>query len=208
MNRKIGAIGSLINALTVLGFAVFLMAGWNFGYFLICIFLSMSFICMIAAFYTECPNEKKTAGVVAIMFTVIYAVLIIIVYYTQCTTVVNEQLGHDADQILNYSNMGLIFNLDILGYGIMALATFFIGLTINVRDKKDKALKVLFLLHGAFFPGCFFMPMTGMFLKSGGSTSSGSGGVIALEVWCLYFLPIGILSYLHFKKSANIKPQT
>ena len=198
MNKKIGEIGSLINAVTVLGFAIFLLAGWSFGYFLVCIFLSMSFLCMIGAFYTECPGEKKTAGIVAVMFSVVYAVLIMIVYYTQCSTVANEQLGEDVDQILNYSHMGLMFNLDMLGYGIMALATFFIGLTINVRNRKDKALKVLLLLHGAFFPGCLILPMTGIFLKSTGSGSS--GGAWALEIWCLYFLPIGILSYLHFKE--------
>ena len=197
MNRKIGAIGSLINAVTVLGFAIFLLVDWKFGYYLICIFLSMSFVCMIGAFYIECSKDKKAAGIVAVMFSGIYATLIMIVYFTQCTTVTNEQLGYEAAQILNYGHMGLMFNLDLLGYGLMALATFFIGLTVNVGNKKDKALKILLLLHGAFFPGCIFMPMTGMFLGSGGSSSY--GGVIALEIWCLYFLPIGILGYIHFK---------
>jgi hypothetical protein len=43
------------------------------------------------------------------------------------------------------------------------------------------------------------MPITGVFAGSIGSSSM--GGVIALEIWCLYFLPIGILSYLHFKNN-------
>ena len=201
MNNKIGTIGSLINAVTVLGFAIFIIIGWSFGEFFICILLALSFICMIGALYTECPNEKKAAGIVAVTFTAVYAVLIVIVYYTQCSTVVNEQLGKDVDRILNYSHMGLMFNLDMLGYGVMALATFFIGLTINVKNKKDKALKVLLLLHGGFFPGCFILPMTGLFLKSAGSESS--GGAFALVIWCLYFLPIGILSYLHFRENGK-----
>ncbi len=71
--------------------------------------------------------------------------------------------------------MGFLFNLDLLGYGIMALSTFFIG--------------------------CFIMPMTGMFADSDGSASI--GGVIALEFWCLYFIPIGILLYLHFKNNKS-----
>lgn len=29
---------------------------------------------------------------------------------------------------------------------------------------------------------------------------AGIGGVIALEFWCVYFLPIGILSYIHFRR--------
>ena len=43
------------------------------------------------------------------------------------------------------------------------------------------------------------MPMTGMFINTDGSSSM--GGTVVLEVWCLYFFPIGILSYLHFKNS-------
>ena len=84
-------------------------------------------------------------------------------------------------------------------YAIMALSTFFIGLTINVNNKKDKALKYLLLIHGVFFISCFIMPMTGIFANH--SASGSMGGVIALEVWCLYFLPIGILSYFHFKNN-------
>ena len=52
--------------------------------------------------------------------------------------------------------------------------------------------------HGAFFPGCFFLPMTGMF--TGMAEEGGSGGTVALLCWCAYFLPIGILAYRHFHK--------
>ena len=43
------------------------------------------------------------------------------------------------------------------------------------------------------------MPMTGIFANQ--SASGSMGGVIALEIWCLYFLSIGILSYFHFKNN-------
>ena len=197
MNRKIGMAGSLINALTVFLFAVFMLFDFTTGSFCVCIILSISFVCMVAALETECTEDRRAAGKAALAFAAIYAVLIMIVYYTQCTTVLNEQLGEEADKILNYKHLGLMFNLDILGYGIMAISTFFIGLTVQVKNKIDKALKILLIGHGLFFPGCLIMPMTGMFLGSHGSTSK--GGVIALEIWCLYFLPIGILAFLHFK---------
>ena len=197
MNRKIGMIGSLVNALTVLGFAVFLLMGFKFGYFCICIFLSLSFICMIAAFDAECTEENKVAGKVAVILAAIYATYIMLVYFTQCTTVQNETLSGDVLKVLDYSYLSLMFNIDLLGYGIMALSTFFIGLTLNVKNKKDKALKILLLVHGVFFLSCLIMPMTGMFVGSGGSSSN--GGVLALEVWCIYFLPISILSWMHFK---------
>ena len=196
MNRKIGMIGSLVNTFTVVCFAIFLLIGFKIGYFFICIFLSISFMCMMAAFDVECENDRKVAGRTSLVLSGIYATLIMIVYFTQCTTVSNENLGQEIAGIIDFSYMGWIFNLDLLGYGIMALSTFFAGLSINAENKKDKALKIMLMLHGLFFPGCIIMPMTGVFAGSHGSSSI--GGTIALEIWCLFFLPIGILSYMHF----------
>ena len=199
MNKKIGMIGSIINAITVFLFALFLIIDFKFGYFFVCILLSISFVMMIASFENECKEENKVAGKIALALATVYSTLIMIVYFTQCTTVRNETLSSDLNQLLSYSSMGLMFNLDLLGYAIMALSTFFIGFTINVKDKKDKALKYLLLMHGIFFISCLIMPMTGVFVHSSGSGSI--GGVIALEIWCAYFLPIGILSFLHFKNN-------
>lgn len=197
MNRKIGMIGSLINAITVLAFAFCMLIRFTFGSYFVCIFLALSFICMIAALADECTEDNRVAGKVAMILAGIYATFIIAVYFTQCTTVRNEILAEDAERLLDYSYLSLFFNFDLLGYGIMALSTFFIGLTVNVRNKKDKALKILLLVHGIFFLSCTFMPMTGVFVNAGGSSSS--GGYIALEIWCMYFLPISILSWMHFR---------
>ena len=49
--------------------------------------------------------------------------------------------------VLNYSKMGLMFNLDLLGYDLMALSTFFIGFTINVKNKKDNSYQLLYYQH-------------------------------------------------------------
>ncbi len=197
MNKKIGIIGSIINAITILAFAIFMLIDFNFGSYFVCILLSLSFIMMIASFENECSEDNKVAGKIALILAGVYSVLIMTVYFTQCTSVINDNLSTEALKVLDYSNMGLLFNLDLLGYAIMALSTFFIGLTLNVKNKKDKALKYLLLIHGIFFISCLIMPMTGIFANSDGSSSM--GGTIALEVWCLYFLPIGILSYKHFK---------
>ena len=50
-----------------------------------------------------------------------------------------------------------------------------------------------------FYFSCTFMPMTGMFsrMSSGGD---GLGGRLTLVAWCVYFLPVGVLSFLHFRK--------
>lgn len=199
MNKQIGKIGSLVNVFTVASFAICMLISFDFGSYFVSMFIALSFIIMIASFEEECSNENKVAGKVALTLAGVYATLILIVYFTQCTTVMNEQLTNDAMQILNYKYRGLLFNIDLLGYGIMALSTFFIGLTVNVKNKKDKILKLLLIIHGIFFISCLLMPITGIFTNIEGTTSI--GGVIALEIWCLYFLPIGILSYLHFKEN-------
>lgn len=84
----------------------------------------------------------------------------------------------------------------------MALSTFFTGLTIDGKTKSDKVLKWLMLIHGIFFIVCLIMPMTGILTQTADSDSS-KGGVIALECWCAYFIPIGILSFVHFSKNKN-----
>ena len=59
---------------------------------------------------------------------------------------------------------------------------------------------IVMMIHGIFFFVCFIMSMTGVFSASMSDGSDGIGGMIALEFWCAYFLPIGILSVCHFKK--------
>ncbi len=95
--------------------------------------------------------------------------------------------------------LGLIFNFDLLGYGLMALSTFFTGLSMKPKNKTDKWLKALLMIHGVFYFSCTFMPITGMFARMS-SDGDGIGGRLVLVVWCLYFLPIGILSLLHFRE--------
>lgn len=29
------------------------------------------------------------------------------------------------------------------------------------------------------------------------------GGVVALEFWCAYFIPVGVLSMIHFRKGSK-----
>ncbi len=152
---------------------------------------------MSAGFQYESTEADKVAANIGMALAIIYAVLIFLVYFAQTTSVRLEDLTEQAIKILDFKRGGLIFNYDLLGYGIMALSTFFIGLTIKVQNKTDKLLKYLMIIHGVFFFGCFVMPMTGIFSSmSDGGTSN--GGVTALVFWCIYFLPIGILSFLHF----------
>ena len=200
MNKSIPKIGAVIVAVTVFLFAVCMIVKFHFGSYLVCMFLPIGYIMMVAGFRHECCAEQRVAASIGLVFSAIYAVLIFLVYFAQITSVRLEDLNEQAIRILNYQRGGLLFNYDLLGYGMMALSTFFIGLSIKADSNSDKWMKYLMMIHGIFFFSCFIMPMTGVF-TSMATEETGNSGTIALLIWCIYFFPIGVLAYKHFKKT-------
>ena len=199
LNKRIPKAGSAIVTVTVFLFALFLIINYSMGSFFVCIILPLGFIMMTAGLHNECENDRKVAANIGMVLAAVYCVLVMVVYFTQLTTVNNEHLNEQAANLLNFGKFGLIFNYDLLGYGIMALSTFFTGLSMKAKNKADKWLKALMMIHGVFYFSCTFMPMTGIFSKMS-SGGDGLGGRFALVAWCVYFFPIGILSFLHFRK--------
>lgn len=200
MNRTIPQIGAAIVTITVFLFAVCMIADFSFGSYFVCMFLPLGYIMMAVGFQYESYENRRVPANVGVAIGVIYAVLIFLVYFAQTTSVRLEDLNEQAIQILDFQHGGLLFNYDLLGYGMMALSTFFIGLSINPNSKMDKWLKYLMMVHGVFFISCFIMPMTGIFTGMAGG-EAGNGGTIALLGWCAYFLPVGVLAYKHFQKA-------
>ena len=198
LNKMISKAGSLIVTVTVFLFAVFLIINFSMGSYFVCLILPIGFIMMTAGLHNECEDDRKVASNIGLILAAVYATFIMLVYFSQLTTVKNEQLNEQAANLLEFGKFGLIFNYDLLGYGVMALSTFFTGLSMQPNNKTDKWLKALLMIHGLFFFSCTFMPITGMFAKMS-SGGDGIGGRLALVAWCVYFLPVGILSFLHFK---------
>ena len=199
LNKIISKVGSSIVTVTVFLFALFLMINFPTGYFFVCLILPIGFIMMTAGIQNECEGDRKVAANIGLILAAVYATFIMLVYFAQLTTVKNELLNEQAANLLVFGKFGLIFNYDLLGYGVMALSTFVTGLSMKPKNKTDKWLRALMLIHGVFYFSCTFMPMTGMFAKMS-SGGDGIGGRLALVVWCVYFLPIGILSFIHFTK--------
>ena len=197
MNKMISKAGSAIVTVTVFLFAIFLIFDWSMGSYFVCLILPIGFIIMTAGLQNECEADRKVAANIGLILAAVYSTFIMLVYFSQLTTVHNEQLNEQAAKLLEFDKYGLIFNYDLLGYGVMALSTFFTGLAIKPKKKADKWLRALLMIHGVFYFSCTFMPITGIFarMSSGGD---GIGGRLALVIWCVYFLPIGILSFLHF----------
>ena len=199
LNKTIAKVGSGIVTVTVFLFALFLIINFPGGYYFVCLILPLGFIMMTAGLHNECENDRKVAANIGLALAAVYCTFIMLVYFTQLTTVKNEQLTEQAANLLTMGKCGLIFNFDLLGYGIMALSTFFTGLSMKTENKADKWLKAFMMIHGVFYFSCTFMPITGIFSKMS-SGGDGLGGRLALVVWCVYFLPVGILSFFHFRK--------
>jgi len=196
MDRKIGMYSSVVNLISVIGFAVSMLAGFDSGSYFSSMFIAFSFVPMMCAYARFSGESRRLAGTVAAVFGAIYAAVILLVYYAQLTTVRMEDLTGQAAKLLDFQRFGLLFNYDMLGYALMALATFFAGLSIDARQKTDKWLRYLLMIHGVFFVSCLIFPLLGL-LKA---DSPAWIGVAVLEFWCLYFCPISILSCLHFSK--------
>ena len=199
LNKTIAKVGSGIVMVTVFLFALFLIINYSMGSYFVCLILPLGFIMMTAGLHNECENDRKVAANIGLALATVYCTFIMLVYFTQLTTVNNEQLTEQAANLLEMGKCGLIFNFDLLGYGIMALSTFFTGLAMKPKNKADKWLRALMMIHGLFYFSCTFMPMTGMFSKMS-SGGDGLGGRLVLVAWCVFFLPIGILAFLHFRK--------
>ena len=199
LNKTIAKVGSGIVTVTVFLFALFLIINYPVGYYFVCLILPLGFIMMTAGLHNECENDRKVAANIGLTLAAVYCTFIMLVYFTQLTTVKNEYLNEQAANLLTMGKCGLIFNFDLLGYGIMALSTFFTGLSMKAENKTDKWLKAFMMIHGVFYFSCTFMPITGVFSKMS-SGGDGLGGRLALVAWCVYFLPVGILSFLHFRK--------
>ena len=200
MNKTISKAGSAVVTATVFMFALFLLINYSMGGYFVCLILPVGFIMMTAGLHNEIENDRKVAANIGLVLAAVYAVFIMMVYFTQLTTVNNEQLNEQASKLLKFPNFGLIFNFDLLGYGLMALSTFFTGLAMKPKNKPDKWLRALMMIHGVFYLSCTFMPMTGMFSKMATPDGDGLGGRLALVAWCVYLLPIGILAFIHFGK--------
>lgn len=206
MNYKVGKIGALLTGSSILIFALSMIFSlisennWTFLSYFSCMFLAIGYIIFACSVYSVNKNDdKKALGVVGVTFGVIYCILIFIVYYSQCTTVnLEPNLSAETLSIIDYSKLGsLFFNYDLLGYGFMALSTFFLAFIVDTTNNKNKLLQRLLLIHGIFFPSCFIVPMFPIFNANTGNVV----GTILLEIWCAYFLPICILGYKYFQNN-------
>ena len=203
-NSATGKIGAIITGVSVFAFALSMLFGSIFTSCLASIFIAIGFLpFMVSIVVSNKDHERNAVGWTGIAFAVVYAVIIFLVYFAECTTVrMNGTLSEEALSIISYGHTGsLFFNYDLLGYGFMGLSTVLVAFTVAPQSKGDAVLRTMLFLHGIFFLSCLIMPMFPIFTPG----TSGTIGVVILEFWCLYFLPICILGYRYFAKAEDCK---
>ena len=188
---------SITTLVCVILFAIFMLLNWSSGAYAICILLALSYVSMVSAFNSFTKKEYDAAKLASLSFAIIYAVFVLIVYYAQITTLIKAELTNEIAFLIDYKKFGLFFSYNLFGYAILSISTFFLGLTISVKTRTDIFLRRLLLIHG-LFSSVAFIPVFGIFET--GSGASDFMGIAALEIWCIYFVPICILSFNHFRK--------
>lgn len=205
----IGFWSSIVLTISVISFGIcmiFNLFGLDTLYysFISSFFIAPSFICLLIANYFYAKPERKIWGLTALCFSIIYAVLVMLVYYVQITFVKNQQavLTEDILSVVKFQPGSALFSLDLLGYAFMALATFFGGFVFESRTKNSRWIKRLLLIHGIFFLPCLVFPAINFTPDSLSGNSFDIFGTIGYIFWCIYFSIISILSaHLYLKKS-------
>ena len=141
LNKTVPRIGAAVVSVTVFLFALCLIVDFTFGSYFVCMFLPMGYILMAAGLRHEAGEDRRVAADIALVFAAVYAVLILLVYFAQTTSVRLQELNPQAAALLDFKRGGLLFNYDLLGYGMMALSTFFLGLSMKAEGKPDRWLK-------------------------------------------------------------------
>lgn len=159
----------------------------------ISMFISFGYLLMTCGLAAFARQERKGCAYAAVAFAAAYAALICLVYYTQLTTVRLQAAPAEVLDALTFKPGSWMFNVDMLGYGLLSVSTFFAGFAIDAQSKGEAWLRRLLLIHGVFAPSCLLFPALGVFSQAAGAAGSDLFGVLVLEFWCIYFLPVTIL---------------
>jgi hypothetical protein len=141
MNKKIGVYGSVVNFIAVICFAISMLFGFDYGSYLSSMFIAFSFVLMMCGYAYFAEKGAKLASYVSVAFSAIYAVIVLLVYFTQLTTVRLNELTQQAALLLDFQQCGLMFNYDLLGYAAMSVATFFCRTDDNINNKSRPMVK-------------------------------------------------------------------
>ncbi|MBN2352626.1 MAG: hypothetical protein JXD23_08680 [Spirochaetales bacterium] len=180
----------------VLGMAVKSAAGPIAG-FIVSFFLAPSVVVMMAAAYYRTPADRKIVGLLALAAAVLYAPFCMGNYLIQLAVVSTNPIGIRPEtlKLISFIPGSPAFALDMLGYAFLCLTTLAAAFTLP--DPRDRALRVLCLVHGALVLPTLAAPvMSGMY-RSGDGGANDIGNWVLL-FWCAIYAPIAVLFARYF----------
>ncbi len=208
-SHQLGRLGATVTFAAVLLFALFMfIPGKTLSVPLssaASLFISLGYLCMMCALAALADKELKGCAYAAAAVAAIYATLICLVYFTQITTVWQKAAPEAILAPLTYKPGTWMFNIDMLGYAMLGLSTAFAGLSLKPQGKQDLWLRRLLVIHGVFFPVCLLMPVLGVFTNQADTAAGDLMGILVLEFWCLYFLPVAWLFGGYMKRLGGMK---
>lgn len=116
--------------------------------------LAPSFVILMVSIHYYASEDKKIWSHIGLSFAIIYAVLILIVYYTQLFLVVPRLIEgriEDISLLLLIPHDSFLFAIDLLGYGFMNLATLFVAFVFE-RRKLEGWIRRFLIANGLLAP--------------------------------------------------------
>ena len=129
------------------------------------------FTVLMACVYDYAPAQRKIYGLLGVIFTIGYAVLIGFNYFMQLT-LVRQNLF--TTEFAMDNPQSIMWVIEVIGYGFMGLATFFAAWIFNT-GKLEKAIRWLFIINGVLGIGGMIGYALGLSMNIllGGSRSMG-----------------------------------
>lgn len=159
-----------------------------------CIILAWGFVAMMASVNRWAPREKRVWSQISLSFAIMYAVLVSACYYTQLTVVRAGAalLSREALNLLSFNAGSVMFAVDMLGYTLMALSTWFAA-PVFTGAKNGLWLSRLCTIHGLLAVPTVVYPLLMSAPQGEATTRAVRLGSIALLAWCAVFIPIPLL---------------
>ena len=144
---------------------------------------------MICSHVTFIKDEYKSIGLISFAFSIIYVIIVLIISFIRIIPDQYSSLSGEAKDIL--------YSLEMFGYTFMAISSFFIGIKLEVKNKRELFLKILFCFQLLFVVMWFilFRTIDYIYLENIYFLLL----TILVEIWCVYIILISIFSYLYFK---------
>jgi len=193
------AVETVIFALSlVLGLTVRSNLGPIVGY-ITCIFLAASVVVLMSSVYLRSAAEQRIFGLLALVAAILYAPFCIGNYFIQLSIVLTNPLNHPPEvlKLIGFIPGSATFALDMLGYAFLCFST--LAAAFSIVDSRDRALRLLCMIHGAIAVPTIVAPiLSGLFRSTGGQ--SNDIGSYVLLFWCALFAPMAILFQRMFRR--------